>query len=226
MGVNGIYGLSGSGLDVESMVKVGMMSRQTEYDRMQQKFTSNEWIKEKYLETYGTIQTFNNSTLSQYKMSANMNARSAHSSNELALTAAANATAANMTHYVEVEGLASAAYLIGAHGDNGVKTHNVGSTDSIKLADALFASVTEGSQATNVINNRVTTYNKIVADGKEFNPSDIAFQFAVGDGVTGITNSNPEVVSVSAAIGTEKGTHTVTVNKDTASVSSSLEKVA
>ena len=219
MGVNGIYGLSGSGLDVESMVKVGMMSKQTEYDRMQQKFTSNEWVKEKYLETYGTIQTFNNSTLSQYKMSANMNARSAHSSNELALTAAANATAANMTHYVEVEGLASAAYLIGAHGDNGVKTHNVGSTDSIKLADALFASVTEGSQATNVINNRVTTYNKIVADGKEFNPSDIAFQFAVGDGVTGITNSNPEVVSVSAAIGTEKGTHTVTVNKDTASVS-------
>lgn len=27
MGVNGIYGLSGSGLDVESMVKVGMMSK-------------------------------------------------------------------------------------------------------------------------------------------------------------------------------------------------------
>lgn len=219
MGVNGIYGLSGSGLDIESMVKVGMMSKQNEYDKMQQKFTSNEWVKEKYLETYSTIQTFNNSTLSQYKMSGNMNARSAHSSNELALTAAANATAANMTHYVEVEGLASAAYLIGAHGDNGVKTHNVGSTDSIKLADALFASVEEGSQATEVINNRVTTYSKIVADGKEFNPSDIAFQFSVGDGVTGITNSNPEVVSVSAAIGAEKGTHTVTVNKDTASVS-------
>lgn len=219
MGVNGIYGLSGSGLDIESMVKVGMMSRQNEYDKMQQKFTSNEWVKEKYLETYGTIQTFNNSTLSQYKMSSNMNARSAHSSNDLALTAAANATAANMTHYVEVEGLASAAYLIGAHGDNGVKTHNLGSTDSIKLADALFASVSEGSEVTDIVNNRVTTYNKIVADGKEFNPTDIAFQFAVGDGVTGITNSNPEVVSVSAPIGTEKGTHTVTVNTDTASVS-------
>ena len=26
MGVNGIYGLSGSGMDIESMVKVGMMS--------------------------------------------------------------------------------------------------------------------------------------------------------------------------------------------------------
>jgi len=34
MGVNGIYGLSGSGLDIESMVKVGMMSKQNEYDKM------------------------------------------------------------------------------------------------------------------------------------------------------------------------------------------------
>jgi len=34
MGVNGIYGLSGSGLDIESMVKVGMMGKQNEYDRM------------------------------------------------------------------------------------------------------------------------------------------------------------------------------------------------
>ena len=37
MGVNGIYGLSGSGMDIESMVKVGMMSKQNEYDKMAQK---------------------------------------------------------------------------------------------------------------------------------------------------------------------------------------------
>ena len=28
MGVNGLYGLSGSGLDIESMVKAGMLSKQ------------------------------------------------------------------------------------------------------------------------------------------------------------------------------------------------------
>ena len=49
MGVNGIYGLSGSGMDIESMVKVGMMSRQNEYDKMAQKFTKNEWMKADYL---------------------------------------------------------------------------------------------------------------------------------------------------------------------------------
>ena len=38
MGVNGIYGLSGSGLDIESMVKVGMMGKQSQLDKMQQKY--------------------------------------------------------------------------------------------------------------------------------------------------------------------------------------------
>ena len=123
MGVNGIYGLSGSGLDIESMVKVGMMSRQNEYDKMQQKFTQNEWQKTAYLDVYSKVLTFNTSTLSQYKMSNTMNARNAVSSNESAVSATANANASNMTHYVQVESLASAAYLVGAHGDEGVKSH-------------------------------------------------------------------------------------------------------
>ena len=76
MGVNGIYGLSGSGMDIESMVKVGMMSKQNEYDKMAQKFTKNEWMKADYIELNSKITTFNASTLSQYKMSNTMNAKS------------------------------------------------------------------------------------------------------------------------------------------------------
>ena len=34
MGVNGLYGLSGSGLDIESMVKAGMLTKQNQYDKM------------------------------------------------------------------------------------------------------------------------------------------------------------------------------------------------
>ena len=34
MGVNGIYGLSGSGLDVQSLVKAGMLTKQNEYDKL------------------------------------------------------------------------------------------------------------------------------------------------------------------------------------------------
>ena len=36
MGANGIYGLSGSGLDIESLVKMGMMKKQNQYDKMYQ----------------------------------------------------------------------------------------------------------------------------------------------------------------------------------------------
>ena len=46
MGVNGIYGLSGSGLDIESMVKVGMLSKQSQYDKMYKTETKMAWEKE------------------------------------------------------------------------------------------------------------------------------------------------------------------------------------
>lgn len=111
MGVNGIYGLSGSGLDIESMVKVGMMSKQREYDKMAQKYTKNEWQKTALLDVYNNVNTFNMTTLSQYKLSTNMNARTATSSND-AIKVTANASAAKMTHKVEVEQLAASAYLI------------------------------------------------------------------------------------------------------------------
>ena len=42
MGVNGIYGLSGSGLDVESLVKMGMKGKQNQYDKMYKREMTNE----------------------------------------------------------------------------------------------------------------------------------------------------------------------------------------
>jgi flagellar hook-associated protein 2 len=63
MGVNGIYGLSGSGIDIESMVKVGMMGKQKEYDKMAQKFTKNEWTKTALIDINSQLKTFNMSKL-------------------------------------------------------------------------------------------------------------------------------------------------------------------
>ena len=44
MGANGIYGLSGSGLDIESLVKMGMMNKQSQYDKMYQNEMKQEWL--------------------------------------------------------------------------------------------------------------------------------------------------------------------------------------
>ncbi len=153
MGVNGIYGLSGSGMDIESMVKVGMMSRQNEYDKMAQKFTQNEWLKADYLELNNQITTFNASTLSQYKMSNTMNAKSAET-NSTQVKASVNSAAAVMDHKVQVTQVASAAYLVGT---NNLTRYNTStgvaykstSTDegssSIKLSDVLFKTLATNS---------------------------------------------------------------------------------
>ena len=199
MGVNGIYGLSGSGLDVESMVKVGMLSKQSEYDKMQQKYTKNEWTKAAYVDVYSKIQTFNNSNLSQYKMSANMNARSADSSNsEIKVTA--NASAPQMTHYVEVGKAATNAYLIGTSSVNRLGS----SQTSTQLRDALFSSISASG-------DNVTTTD---ANGNTSTHSakDVAFKFAVSDSGN-ITSSDEDVVTASASASAANATHTVNITE-------------
>ena len=177
MGVNGIYGLSGSGLDIESMVKVGMMSKQNEYDKMAQKFTKNEWTKAAYLDVYSTVNTFNTSTLSQYKMSANMNAKTADSSSS-AVKVSANASAGIMSHKVEVDELSSNAYLVGV---DSVTRKNTSAQSSIKLADAIFnSSMTDNGDGTVTVDNGsgATTHNL----------DDVAFKFTLTDGTQNVEN--------------------------------------
>ncbi len=121
MGVNGLYGLSGSGLDIESMVKAGMLSKQNQYDKMYKKEVKNEWLKQGFNEIYTSLNTFKYSTLSDYKMQSNMSAMNAESSNTSAVKVTANGAAVAMTHNVEVESLSTNAYLL--TNDDGIK-HN------------------------------------------------------------------------------------------------------
>ncbi len=140
MGVNGIYGLSGSGIDVESMVKVGMMSKQSEYNKLQQSYTKDLWQKQAYNEVYNNIQTFNNSTLSQYKMESNMNAKSATTTSD-AITVSANGAAPILNHKVQVNSLSTNAYLISTNKMTryfAEENSKNGDQTSINLADVLF----------------------------------------------------------------------------------------
>ncbi|MBQ7704272.1 MAG: flagellar filament capping protein FliD [Selenomonadaceae bacterium] len=209
MGVNGIYGLSGSGLDVESMVKVGMMAKQNEYDKMQQKYTKNEWKKSEFLSLYGEVQTFNNSTLSQYKMSSNMNARSATSANNNIVTATANASAAQMTHYVEVDKLATSAYLVGTKLD---RANTEDSTVQNQLQSILFSQMD------------IDSNGKISVNGgsDSFEAGDVAFSFSLNDGVNGLAvSSNEDAVTAYASSYAEtEGTHTITISQVATSASS------
>ena len=133
----GIYGLSGSGLDVESLVKVGMISHQKRYDRIYKKEVETGWRKEAYANVYDKVNTFK-SRMSDYRLSSSTKPMTTTSSLSDAVTATANADAGVMSHSVEVTQVASNAYLMTATGQH-VGRANTGAPTSTKLRDIAFA---------------------------------------------------------------------------------------
>ena len=148
MGVNGLYGLSGSGLDIESMVKAGMMSKQNQYDKMYKKEVKNEWLKQGFNEIYTSLNTFKYSTLSDYKMQSNMSAMNAESSNKTVVTATANGAAVAMTHNIEVTSLSQNAYLLTTEDGITRNSSDPKKASSIYLRDIAFQSFKDNGDGT------------------------------------------------------------------------------
>ena len=138
MGTNGIYGLSGSGIDIESMVKVGMMTKQNQYDKMYKNEVKKTWEKEAYNSLYSDLSTFTYTTMSSYKMQSKMNAMLASSTNTSVATATANGAASSMQHTIQVKSMASNAYVI--TNDDGIKRRDGASQTSIYLTDIIDTS--------------------------------------------------------------------------------------
>ncbi len=103
---NRIFGLSGSGMDIDNMVKDMMKARQTRYDNLYKKKTQQEWKKADYNTMYNAISEFRNAVFSN-KLQSNLSPRKTSSTNTAAVTATAGADAANMTHTMEVTKLAN-----------------------------------------------------------------------------------------------------------------------
>lgn len=196
MGVNGIYGLSGSGMDIESLVKVGMMKKQNEYDKMAQKFTKNEWTKSAYLELNNNLTTFNMSTLSQYKMSSTMNAKTA-SSTSSDVKVDANASAPVMSHQVKVEELSSAAYLVSTARDSSgniitdgnITRYQGASSSNVELKNMLFQTLnydedTETVTSIRTGKNPLSRENKNGYTASNLAYSDKAISFYLNDGTS------------------------------------------
>ena len=136
MGANGIYGLSGSGLDIESLVKMGMMNKQNQYDKMYQTQLKQTWVKEAYNTVYTDVKAFKES-MSTFKMQSNMSAMQATSSNNDVVSVTANGAAAAMNHKITVEQVASNAYLMTANGQK-IDRANNSAANSAYLKDVLF----------------------------------------------------------------------------------------
>lgn len=176
MGVNGIYGLSGSGLDIESLVKMGMMNKQSQYDKMYQNQMWQTWMKEAYVDVYNQTREFKDA-MSAFKLQSNMSAMKATSSDTSAVTATANGAAAAMSHKVTVSKVASNAYMLTADGEK-IKRQSTLKPNSNNLSDVLYKSVS-------TTDNRDGTYKYTLtlADGstKTVNGSDTAISIDFRD---------------------------------------------
>lgn len=108
------YGLSGSGIDVDQLVKDMMTARRASYDKMWQKKTQLEWKKSDYNTMYTTLRDFRNTTAFNYKLQGTLVPKSISSSSEGTVSASANADAANVSHSIDVTQLAEGVKLTSA----------------------------------------------------------------------------------------------------------------
>lgn len=168
MSTSGIYGLSGSGIDVDSMVKMGMLTKQNEYDRLYKKEVKYEWRKEAYADLYSNLNTFNQSTLSTYKLSSTTMPMGTSSADSKVATASANANASAMSHTVNVTELSSNAYLL-TKDKIGRANTSTRASSSIYLKDVLFTA-----------DEQKDIQNKMKADGFDSSQALISFTFADG----------------------------------------------
>lgn len=178
MGANGIYGLSGSGLDIESLVKMGMMNKQNQYDKMYQTQLKQTWVKEAYNTVYTDVKAFKES-MSTFKMQSNMSAMQATSSNNDVVSVTANGAAAAMNHKITVEQVASNAYLMTANGQK-IDRANTSAANSAYLKDVLFS-----GDATKTTVDGQTSYlvrNDTTGGTDTFKGSDVAISIEVQDG--------------------------------------------
>lgn len=181
MGANGIYGLSGSGLDIESLVKMGMMNKQNQYDKMYQTQLKQTWVKEAYNTVYTDVKAFKES-MSTFKMQSNMSAMQATSSNNDVVSVTANGAAAAMNHKITVEQVASNAYLMTANGQKiGRANTSASAANSAYLKDVLFSeepTKTTGTDGQTYYKFKNTDPNK----QDTFKGSDVAISIEVQDG--------------------------------------------
>ncbi|MBC8015440.1 MAG: flagellar hook protein FliD, partial [Sporomusaceae bacterium] len=102
----GVYGLSGSGMDVDSLVKGLMKAQRIKYDTLQQKKMQLEWKKTDYNAMYTAINDFRTNTVFNNKLQGTLMPKSITSSDETKVAVTANADAANISHTMTVAQLA------------------------------------------------------------------------------------------------------------------------
>jgi len=149
--IGGTYGLSGSGMDIDSIVKKLMTGQQAKADALVQKKTVSQWQKAAYNTVYDDINNFR-TTVFNYKLQANLSPNKVSSSNSSVVTATANAGAADINHSLVVNNLASGVNLTSSGEitipDSLGKKDKTSIATQFGIASSFSITISDGSSAT------------------------------------------------------------------------------
>lgn len=170
------YGLSGSGMDVDQMVKDLMKAQRVKYDGMVQKKTQAEWKKADYNTMYTAVKDFRN-TVFNYKLSSTLSPRQASSTDETKATATATADAASISHSLTITQLAEGVKL----SSSGAITTSTADDAKTTLAKQMYG----GAAA--------TTFNLTISDGTTTKAIIVDTSKSIYEFVSDINNSGLSV---------------------------------
>lgn len=165
--IGGTYGLSGSGLDVDSIVKKLMTAQQTKQDTIYQKKTIAEWQKKAYNKIYDDISKFR-TTVFNYKLQQTLRPNKVTSSNSSVVTATANADAPNINHSLVVNTLASGVNLISsktiADSTNSTDKTSIATQFGISATSPFTITIGDGSATASITIDPSQSINQVVSD--------------------------------------------------------------
>lgn len=142
------YGLSGSGMDVDQLVKDLMKARRATYDKLTKQKTQLEWKKADYNSIYNTVKEFRNSTVFSYRMQSKLAPKKATSSSESVAGATVLADAANIAHSLKVDQLAEGVKKASAGAITPAGNSKATLKSQFSLGDADFTiKLTNGSES-------------------------------------------------------------------------------
>lgn len=156
--IGGTYGLSGSGMDIDAIVKSLMTRQQAKADALLQKKTVAQWQKAAYNTVYDDINNFR-TQVSNYKFQGTLSPKKVFPSDASVATATANADAADVNHSLVVAQLASGVNLT----SSGTLTA-VGAPNKLNIGNQIYSGTAPTGSYKFTIANAGATSAEITID--------------------------------------------------------------
>jgi flagellar hook-associated protein 2 len=157
------YGLSGSGMDIDSLVKDLMKARRAGYDKAVQQKTQIEWQKDDLNTIYTLVQNFRNTDLFNFNKQSTLSPKLVSSTNDAVVSATANGDAANIEHSITISRLAAGVKMSSSGSITPVGNYKGSLTAQFGIAAGTTLDFTINGKNIQVNVTDVTTINDVVS---------------------------------------------------------------